>query len=338
MRTRHPPPAPGRAPRRAARLPTSRGQLHQLSGLAQHPDLVAIVDWPPLLALAVELLSPNAYINCSHLDVHPPHPPAGPWPRRSADDDYPLSGGSVVRRQAVGGSLSADFPWAEGVFLWQGETSSRSGSDACARGRGRRRLRPWRSGRSNLKPAGRSPRPPVVPGALGCSEARDGLPPRGHGPGWVGPGSRTFDRRPELYTGGTSDPRGRLGAEGAAVSRHAQQPELLWAVRSGLEPVPSAAPARHGGQHGGHRLRRLRKRSPPSSPRPRGWVSARVPPRRAGLEEDPVAAPRDPLARQPLPDATGQDFLELGHGKAPRVAGRDLRRQGDLLGVRQHIQ
>jgi D-alanine--(R)-lactate ligase len=33
------------------------GQLHLLSGLAQHPDLAEIVDWPPLLALAVELLS-----------------------------------------------------------------------------------------------------------------------------------------------------------------------------------------------------------------------------------------------------------------------------------------
>jgi ectoine hydroxylase len=53
------------------------GALHQLSGLAQHPDLAAIVDWPPLLALAVELLSPNVYINHSHLDVHPPHPPTG---------------------------------------------------------------------------------------------------------------------------------------------------------------------------------------------------------------------------------------------------------------------
>src|ERR687887_2354830 len=53
------------------------GQLHQLSGLAQHPDLAAVVDWPPLLALAVELLSPNVYINHSHLDVHPPHPPTG---------------------------------------------------------------------------------------------------------------------------------------------------------------------------------------------------------------------------------------------------------------------
>ena len=53
------------------------GQLHQLSGLAQHPDLAGIVDWPPLLALAVELLSPNIYINHSHLDVHPPHPPTG---------------------------------------------------------------------------------------------------------------------------------------------------------------------------------------------------------------------------------------------------------------------
>lgn len=52
-------------------------QLHQLSGLAQHPDLAAIVDWPPLLTLAVELLSPNVYINHSHLDVHAPHPSTG---------------------------------------------------------------------------------------------------------------------------------------------------------------------------------------------------------------------------------------------------------------------
>jgi ectoine hydroxylase len=55
----------------------SGGSLHQLSGLAQHPDLAAIVDWPPLLSLAIELLSPNIYINHSHLDVHPPHPPTG---------------------------------------------------------------------------------------------------------------------------------------------------------------------------------------------------------------------------------------------------------------------
>jgi hypothetical protein len=63
----------------AARAPgaSTSGELHQLSGLAQHPDLATIVDWPPLLALAVELLSPNVYINHSHLDVHPPHPPTG---------------------------------------------------------------------------------------------------------------------------------------------------------------------------------------------------------------------------------------------------------------------
>jgi hypothetical protein len=53
------------------------GQLHLLSGFAQHPDLVSVVDWPPLLDLAVELLSPNVYVNHSHLDLHPPHPPTG---------------------------------------------------------------------------------------------------------------------------------------------------------------------------------------------------------------------------------------------------------------------
>jgi ectoine hydroxylase len=55
----------------------SEGQLHQLSGFAQHPDLVSVVDWQPLLGVAVELLSPNVYVNHSHLDVHPPHPPTG---------------------------------------------------------------------------------------------------------------------------------------------------------------------------------------------------------------------------------------------------------------------
>ncbi len=53
------------------------GQLHQLSGLSQHPDLAVVVDWPPLVDLVVDLLSPNVYVNHSHLDVHPPHPPTG---------------------------------------------------------------------------------------------------------------------------------------------------------------------------------------------------------------------------------------------------------------------
>jgi hypothetical protein len=63
----------------AARAPETGdgGQLHLLSGFAQHPDLPAVVDWAPLLELAVELLSPNVYVNHSHLDVHPPHPPTG---------------------------------------------------------------------------------------------------------------------------------------------------------------------------------------------------------------------------------------------------------------------
>jgi ectoine hydroxylase len=45
----------------AARSPDAGkpGQLHQLSGLAQHPDLAAVVDWPPLLALVIELLPPG---------------------------------------------------------------------------------------------------------------------------------------------------------------------------------------------------------------------------------------------------------------------------------------
>src|SRR3954447_23319853 len=53
------------------------GQLHILDGFAQHPDLVSVVDWAPLLDLAGEVLSPNVYVNHSPLDVHPPHPPTG---------------------------------------------------------------------------------------------------------------------------------------------------------------------------------------------------------------------------------------------------------------------
>jgi ectoine hydroxylase len=56
---------------------SSGGQLHLLSGLSRHPDLAEVVDWPPLLAVVLELLSPNVYINHSHLDVHQPHPPTG---------------------------------------------------------------------------------------------------------------------------------------------------------------------------------------------------------------------------------------------------------------------
>src|SRR3954451_21579673 len=51
------------------------GQLHQLSGLAQHPDLAAIVDCPSRLALRPAFLSPRLTITPPHWDVHPPHPP-----------------------------------------------------------------------------------------------------------------------------------------------------------------------------------------------------------------------------------------------------------------------
>jgi ectoine hydroxylase len=63
----------------AARSPdtTPEGQLHQLSGLSHHPDLAEVIDWPPLLEVVLELMSPNVYINHSHLDVRPPHPPTG---------------------------------------------------------------------------------------------------------------------------------------------------------------------------------------------------------------------------------------------------------------------
>jgi hypothetical protein len=67
----------------AARFPDAgtAGQLHQLSGLAQHPDLAAVVDWPPLLALVVELLSPTSTSTTptwtSTRRTRPPVPTAG---------------------------------------------------------------------------------------------------------------------------------------------------------------------------------------------------------------------------------------------------------------------
>lgn len=63
----------------AARCPDTSpdGRLHQLSALSLHPDLAEVVDWPPLLEVVLQLLSPNVYINHSHLDVHPPHSPTG---------------------------------------------------------------------------------------------------------------------------------------------------------------------------------------------------------------------------------------------------------------------
>jgi ectoine hydroxylase len=51
------------------------GQLHLLSCLERHPDLVQVIDWPPLLEVLTAALSGNIYINHSHIDVHPPHAP-----------------------------------------------------------------------------------------------------------------------------------------------------------------------------------------------------------------------------------------------------------------------
>jgi ectoine hydroxylase-related dioxygenase (phytanoyl-CoA dioxygenase family) len=56
--------------------PSGDREIHLLSGLACHPDLVEIIDWPPLLAVVLDALSPNVYINHSHVDVHPPRPAA----------------------------------------------------------------------------------------------------------------------------------------------------------------------------------------------------------------------------------------------------------------------
>jgi hypothetical protein len=46
--------------------------LHLLSCFHANTDLMDIVDWPPLLATIVQLLSPNVYMHHSHLDIHPP--------------------------------------------------------------------------------------------------------------------------------------------------------------------------------------------------------------------------------------------------------------------------
>jgi hypothetical protein len=54
-----------------------RGTASPAVGPGAAPDLAAVIDWPPLVALVHEPLSPNVYINHSHLDVHPPHPPTG---------------------------------------------------------------------------------------------------------------------------------------------------------------------------------------------------------------------------------------------------------------------
>jgi ectoine hydroxylase len=48
-------------------------ELHMLSCLHRHPDFLDIIDWPPLLAAIIGLLSPNIYVHHSHLDIHPPH-------------------------------------------------------------------------------------------------------------------------------------------------------------------------------------------------------------------------------------------------------------------------
>jgi hypothetical protein len=119
----------------AARSDASHGgKFHQLSGLSHHPDLAEVVDWPPLLAVVLELLSPNVYINHSHLDVHPPHPPTGArrWHRdnglmgrdmRLLWRDQPrvtlkvavyLTDVDSGRRQLLGDKTVDPFYWAPG--------------------------------------------------------------------------------------------------------------------------------------------------------------------------------------------------------------------------------
>jgi hypothetical protein len=51
------------------------GQLHLLSCLERHPDLVEVIDWTPLLEVLTAALSWNIHVNHSHIDVHPPHAP-----------------------------------------------------------------------------------------------------------------------------------------------------------------------------------------------------------------------------------------------------------------------
>jgi ectoine hydroxylase len=61
------------ATRWAERAPN--GQLHLLSCLEHHPDLVEVIDWTPLLEVLTAGLSWNIHVNHSHIDIHPPHPP-----------------------------------------------------------------------------------------------------------------------------------------------------------------------------------------------------------------------------------------------------------------------
>src|SRR4051812_10427262 len=66
-----------RAVDEVAARPAGAGQLHQLWGRAQPPDRAAIVVWPPLWALGVDLPPPNLYTTPPHRDAPPPHPPTG---------------------------------------------------------------------------------------------------------------------------------------------------------------------------------------------------------------------------------------------------------------------
>lgn len=56
---------------------TPDGRLHLLSAIHLDPALTSLITWPRLLDAAVQALTPNIYVNHSHLDVHPPESPSG---------------------------------------------------------------------------------------------------------------------------------------------------------------------------------------------------------------------------------------------------------------------
>ncbi len=89
---------------------TAASEVHLLSCLDKHPDLVEIVDWPPLLAAVSSLLSSNIYVHHSHLDIHPPH-------ERSAGRRWHRDGGVQGREMRL---MPVDQPRLSvkaGVFL-----------------------------------------------------------------------------------------------------------------------------------------------------------------------------------------------------------------------------
>src|SRR5438132_11819250 len=63
---------------RALRELSENGSLHLLEVLGHDPAFLELVDLPATLPLVVAALGWNIHLYHSHLDVHPPEPPAPP--------------------------------------------------------------------------------------------------------------------------------------------------------------------------------------------------------------------------------------------------------------------